>query len=318
VKRAEPWLILSIVGTALAVAASAASQARVSAARTDLGAEMGADARTAQSDARSADGAPSARQGTPPDKKPDAQAVARTLEESFKKQGIHLDLEKHLCWIPVTIDVRDDLLEYLLVNPKGAAHESMFTTNVVPSLLQTALLALGVERGKNALWKARVPAPTAEEMRAGVQLYTVEPPEGDGFYLYAAWRAQGETYFYRVEDLLRDLETGRSMRRHRWVYLGSRWARTRKETSEESFMADLEGNLVNIAFFEQGNTLLTAALPECLKQTIWLTNAWLLPERGTDVVLIFARERLAALPPEIETQLPEVAEAAQTEPRDGR
>ena len=248
--------------------------------------------------------------------KPVPKDVARKLEESFEKKGIHLDIEHRLCAIPVRVDIRDDLLEYLLVNPRGAAHESLFVTDVVPSVLQTALLALGVEHGTNATWKERKPPPTAEELRAGAAPYTVDPPQGDGFYLYAAWREKGESYFYRVEDLLRDLETGRSMRRHRWVHLGSRWVRVHKDAKDETFMADLEGNLVNIALFEQGNTLLTAALPECLKQTIWLTNAWLVPPRGAGVLLVFARDRIATLPPEIEAKLPEVAE--ETEPKDGR
>jgi hypothetical protein len=321
VKPAELWIVLSIAGATLAGGPSSGSwlsfAARVPEPTANPYANPSASP-NAKPDANQ-DAKPVPKQDTKPNAKQDAQAVARKLEESFQKQGIRLDLEHHLCSIPVTVDIRDDLLEYLLVNPKGAAHESMFVTDVVPSVLQTALLALGVEHGKNAAWKARTPPPTVEEMRAGVAAYTVDPPEGDGFFLYAAWREKGETYFYRVEDLLRDLETGRGMRRHRWVYLGSRWI-TRKDTHEETFMADLEGNLVNIALFEQGNTLLTAALPECLKQTVWLTNAWLMPPRGAEVVLIFARERLATLPTEIEKRLPEVAEEseAKAEPKDGR
>jgi hypothetical protein len=137
--------------------------------------------------------------------------------------------------------------------------------------------------------------------------------------MYAAWREKGETYFYRVEDLVRDLETGRSMRRHRWVYLGSRWVKP-KQSKEEIFVADYDGNLVNIALFEEGNTLLTAALPECLKQTIWLTNAWLVPERGAQVAFLFTRDRWSSLPSEIESALPEVVEtaAAKRDANDGR
>lgn len=311
-KLADLWMILWIGSAALAFGAARPNVAHAPDRSAPIpGMPIAADS-------------PVAAQGDKPDAKPDskseAQAIARKLEETFRKQGIHLDLEKQLCWIPATVDIRDDLLEYLLVNPKGAAHESLFTTNVVPSVLQTALLALGVERGKNAAWKARTPPPTPEEMRAGVSLYTVDPPEGDGFFLYAAWRARGETYFYRMEDLLRDLETGRSMRRHRWVYLGSRWVRMPKTPTQETFVADLDGNLINIALFEQGNTLLTAALPECLKQTVWLTNAWLVPERGAEVAFIFARERLTVPPPQLESLLPEVASEAdaKSETKDGR
>ena len=94
------------------------------------------------------------------------------------------------------------------------------------------------------------------------------------------------------------------MRRHRWVFLGSRMVQPRPDgDADEVFAADLEGNLINIAFFEQGNTLLTAALPECVEQTIWHPNCWLLPERGSPVELVFARERLITCPPDVEARL---------------
>lgn len=232
----------------------------------------------------------------------------RKIAEPFEKKGIHLDLDSKLCSIAVTVDIRDDLIEYILVSPRGAAHESLFSTLVPPTDLNAALLLLGVQPGSNARWIAKEPAPTQEEMRAGVAPYDVEPPRGDGLYLYAAWRTSDETFLFRVEDLMRNLDTGRSMRRHRWVYLGSRFLRTRKDSDEEVFAAELDGNLINLAYFEQGYTLLTAALPECLKQTIWLPNAWIVPERGTAVTLIFSRQRMSALPAGLEAGLPLVPE----------
>jgi hypothetical protein len=266
---------------------------------------------------------------------PDGASGAKEVERAFLAHDVHLDLARGLCWIPVTIDVREDLLEYLLVNPKGAAHESLFTTEVVPSRLNLALLALGVEAGHNAKWTSKEPPPTEEEMQNGALPYVVEPPSGDGFYLYAGWREGTETYFYRVDDLLRDLETGRSMRRHAWVFLGSRVVRMRTRNADpkdssskddssrksstkevapkegptkEVFAADVEGNLVNIAFFEEGNTLVTAALPECLKQTIWLANGWLLPQRGAPVALLFSRRPLEAPPEGMAAAFPEVSD----------
>ena len=43
------------------------------------------------------------------------------------------------------------------------------------------------------------------------------------------------------------------------------------------------GNLINVAFFSQGDTLVTAALPECVVQTGWRPNVWLLPDTGSEV-----------------------------------
>lgn len=229
--------------------------------------------------------------------------VAQQLAAAFAAEGILLDVAAGLAAVPAEVLVRGDLLEYLVVNPRGAAHESAFLTSISASRIHAALLALGVEPGQNARWQRRDPPPTLEELRDGVPAYDVTPPSGGGFYLYAAWKLDGETHFHRMEDLILDLSTGATMRRHRWVYLGSRMVRLR--SGEEAFAADLEGNLVNIAFFDAGNTLLTGALPECLDQTIWQSNFWLLPERESPVELVFARERLESCPPSVAARLRE-------------
>ena len=225
------------------------------------------------------------------------QEAEIALQAALAKAGIRLDLERGMCAIPARVLVRDELLEYLLVGPRGSAHESLFATDVMPSLLNTALLALGAERGTNARWVERDPAPTEEQRESGVSPVEVTVPSGDGFYLYALWKEDGEVYFHRVEDLLRNLKVGRTMRRHEWVYLGSRFAEFEKGEPEQ-FVADREQNLINIAFFSEGNTLITAAREDCLEQTIWISNPWMLPERTWPVLFVMSREPAAAAPEE--------------------
>lgn len=246
-----------------------------------------------------------------------AEKLPPEVAAVFAAQKIHLDLEAKLVSIPAEVCIREDLLEYLLVNPHGAVHESLFVTPVGARELNTALLLLGAKPGENATWIKRDPAPTLEEMRAGAKAWDVAPPKGDGFFLYAAWKVEDDTYFFRVEDLICDRSTGASMRRHSWVYLGSRWVKVRGEKGDEQgFAAELEGNLVNLALFEQGNTLATASLPECVQQTIWMPNGWLVPERHSQLELIFSRERLDAVPKSIADRLPVVEPAKPpTEPR---
>lgn len=231
-------------------------------------------------------------------------AVEDAVLAAFREAGLELDLEHGVCAVPVTVQVRDDLLEFLLTGTQGSSHETLLTTEVRPSVLNAALLALGVEPGTNARWIERDPAPTLAERRAGISAFDVEPPAGGGFFLYLAWREGDETHFYRVEDLLRNLVTGRSMRRHRWVYLGSRMLPAREAGGPERFAADLEQNHINLALLSQGTTLVTAALQESQWQAIWLPNAWLLPERGTELHLYFARERLAVPPRRLADKLP--------------
>ena len=218
-----------------------------------------------------------------------------SLEALFLKNGIQLDLDQNFCAIGVHVAVREELLEYLLVASHGATHESLFATESNPAVLNTALLALGVEPGSNAQWGLKEPTPSEAELEKGVSPYTVTPPQGDGFYLYAAWQEGDEAYFFRIEDLIRNLSTGRSMQRHRWVYLGSRMIEWEK-SGEQVFAAEVIGNLVNIAYFEQGDTMLTGSLEACVEQAIWMANAWLLPERGHELKLVFSRERLSEVP----------------------
>jgi len=234
-------------------------------------------------------------------------AAREALRASFEANHIRLDLDAGVCAIPVFVEVRNDLLEYLLVAPNGAMHESMFMTPCDPEVLNAALLALGVSAGSNAAWAPKDPAPSADELAEGVSAYDVTLPAGDGFYLYATWREGDETYFYRIEDLLRDLTRSRSARRHRWIYLGSRMIKRPGQENEE-FAARLEGNLINVSFFTQGNTLVTAALEECVEQTIWLPNAWLLPERESELMFLFSKERLERVPTALEEHVPLVDE----------
>ncbi len=228
---------------------------------------------------------------------------AEPLTAAFEAAGIQVDYDAEYCAIPAEVVVRNELLEYLLVGSHGAAHESLFLTHVDPEMLNTALLTLGAEPGTNALWAPKDPLPSDEEVRAGVSPYDITLPAGDGFYLYTAWQEGDETYFYRVEDLVRDLARRRTMQRHRWVFLGSRMI-ARGAEGNEVFAAKAEGNLINVSFFAQGNTLLTAALESCVEQTLWLPNAWLLPPTGSPLLFILSKERLKDLPEALTSEVP--------------
>ena len=230
------------------------------------------------------------------------------LIASLAQAGVHFDPVAGLASVLTTVEVDNDLLEYLLVAPGGARHEALLATEVRPSLLNVALLGLGAEPGRNATWNPRDPPPSDEELERGISPYDVHVPEGDGFWLYVGWRRGDETYFLRAEDLVRNLATGQTMRRHRWVFLGSRMLPA-QDGAGEVFAADVYQNLINVSWFSDGATLLTGALPECLEQTIWMSNAWILPERGSGVRLVFARERLAAPPAALVALLPDLGPA---------
>lgn len=260
-------------------------------------------------DGQNPDGQSSADQN-PDDQDPGIDPILNAREllvASLAEQGIRMDLNGGWCAFDVDVAVREDLLEYLLVGPGGRTHESLFSTRILPSLLNTAMMTLGGEPGSNASWVPKDPPPTEEELRAGVLPYLVTLPKGTEFYLYAAWEEDEDLYFYRVEDLINNLTTGRSLKRHAWVFLGSKIVPHPSREGEEVFAADLYQDLINIAFFPEGFTLLTTAVAECVEQQSWSANAWLVPPMGSSVRLVVSLERLRGLPDPLLVQLPQVS-----------
>ncbi|MFT5198245.1 MAG: hypothetical protein ACI87O_000901 [Planctomycetota bacterium] len=220
---------------------------------------------------------------------------------------IHLAKDRTWLSLPVNLEVTGDYLEYLLVNPHGSMHESLLSTQVGAERLNAMLLVLGLQPGKNAEWKSVVaadpstPAGGARNQPAR-ETYEVTAPSGDSAYIYLAWMEGEERYFFRLEDLIRDLDRGRTMRRHPLVYLGSFMA---EGHNGPAFAATKEGNLINAALMRNGATLFTTGLVECDKQSNWLANSWLLPQRGSELAFVVSTHILHSAPAELLSRMPQ-------------
>ncbi len=263
--------------------------------------------------------APVAKQEAPSEDPQEDQADPADAQRSDLLFGT----DRQWLSFPVQLEVTRDYLEFLLVNPHGGVHESLFSTNLDAQVINTAVLAMGLEPGQNVQWRALIGDPM-DLQGVGVQgprqpnsipqrdQYEVVVPSGDALYLYAAWREGEETFFFRVEDLIRDLDRGRTLRRHAFVYLGS-FLMPAREDRPPRFAASMEGNLINIAFFKKPSALFTTAVEECDKQSNWLANSWLLPEQGAGMRLIFSKETLVEAPAAVLDVLP-VLPAQESEP----
>ena len=239
---------------------------------------------------------------------------AAALGALFADGGIDFEPDLGRVAIDGAVATRDDLLEFLLVGPGGSAYESLLRTDADPTLLNTALLALGLEAGRNARWVfaddgSAVALEEGERADSDGQWLEgrdgrLEPPDGDGLLIYVGWADGDERFFFRVEDLIGNLDAYEPLPRQRWTYIGSRFVPD-PDSDGELFLAALEQNLVNIAWFPDGNTLLTATAPICERQDIWAGNPWLVPDPGTPVRILFSREPVHALPADLAAALPQ-------------
>jgi hypothetical protein len=139
---------------------------------------------------------------------------------------IALDLNARVAKVPGRINMTKGIIEYLAVmDGRGKLHESVLALDVQPSLLQLALILLGLEPGEI------VPPDPA----------TRTPPTfarwGDPVMLAVEWEHAGKTERVPADQLVFNRETQKPMESNRWRFTGSFFGRDR-------FAADVTGSLV--------------------------------------------------------------------------
>lgn len=227
----------------------------------------------------------------PPDAAAAQQVLAEVLQQ-FQKEGVEFDAKAQTVTIPAVVNRSQDPIEYLLIHRRGKRHEAMFWTRTKPSVLNAALLMLGLEPGKNASYVEKDPPPTLAEIEAGADPIVITPPSGTPLWMTVKWQdADGKLVEHCVEDLLLDLTTQQPVVDATWVYLGGRMAQLYRG-EPEVFVADFEGNLVSVCYLTPDNHLGTMVHKNARDdQNWWITS--LMPEPETEVSFVFHRQEPA-------------------------
>ena len=138
----------------------------------------------------------------------DPKQVLDEVLAQFKKEGIELDSKAQTVTIPATANEPQNEIEYLLIHRRGKKHEAIFVTRSKPSVLNAALLMLGLQPGQNATAVEKQPPPTLEEIEKGADPLIITPPKGMQLWLTVRWKTpEGKQEEYCVEDLVLDLST---------------------------------------------------------------------------------------------------------------
>lgn len=231
---------------------------------------------------------------------PKASAVLAEVQKQLQQEGITYDAATGTIAVKAVVNQPQDPIEYLLIHRKGKRHEAIFVTKCKPSVLNAALLMLGLKQGKNATYVEKNPPPTLEEVQKGADPLVVTPPQGEPFWITVRWRvgedgaagAGGEkekakVVEHCVEDLLFDRTTGEPAVDCTWIYLGGRLAQLYRD-EPEVFVADFEGNIVSVCYLTPDNHLGTMAHPNARDdQNWWMTK--LVPAPETEVEVVFHR-----------------------------
>lgn len=219
---------------------------------------------------------------------PDPQKLLAEMKQQFDKEGIVFDLKARWVSVPAVVNQPQDPVEYLLIHKKGKRHEAVFVTLAKPSVLNAALLLLGLVPGKNATYAEKSPPPTLEEVQQGADPIVVTPPQGEPFFMTVRWKdAEGQPIEHCVEDLLLDLGKQQPIADCSWIYLGGRMAQLYRN-EPEVYIADFEGNLISVCYLSPDNHLATMVHKDARDDRNWWTTK-VLPAPDTAVEFVFHR-----------------------------
>ena len=187
-------------------------------------------------------------------------------------KGIHVDKVKGRVTFPAEINMKEGMLEYLIVADTGKTHESLLSTKIQPYDLQVAMLLLGVTpAGKGDS------APPGEINKA--YLKTAPELAGARVTVYLTWPGHKA----RAEDLIWNLQENRVMTTGPWTYNGS-------EMYDGKFLAQLDGSIG--ALVRDSGALMNNPRPGNDDDQIWQVYTQVTPPVGTAVDVTIELEKI--------------------------
>jgi hypothetical protein len=194
--------------------------------------------------------------------------VVRTLEGGLLEIGtVRLDPERRTVTFPAFVNLREGMIEYVVVHSGGKTHESLLRTDARPRDIHLAMLLVGARgAGTNAL-------PLDPDLSLPGDMVTVE----------VRWTSGRRVRVAAAEELVYDRRLGSALRRGRWTYTGSR-------LREDGFGAQADGSIV--ALITDPDALVNNPRRGREDDDNWLAKATRLPEFNHPVEVV-----LTLLPP---------------------
>lgn len=164
---------------------------------------------------------------------------------------------------PASVNMKEGLIEYLVVGDSGKLHESLLRTEVEPYALQVALLLSGLEGSLTPL-----------SFQGEAKL-----PTGDAIDILVAWQEKGKDHTARIEELV--LQGKESAGPVPWVFTGSL-------VSDGVFVAQAEKSI--IAVFHDPTAMIDHRLPGGANDEIWTVNSQVTPAVGTPMMVTITKK----------------------------
>jgi hypothetical protein len=149
-----------------------------------------------------------------------------------KVTPIKLDLKKRTISFTAKVCQRDVMLEFMICRTGTKEHESILSSDVLPSHIHAGLLAMGLTRGKPARWSTK----------SGVNRF--EPPQGPELDITLEWTDKNaKKHKDTAGDWLKGVGKKKLPGPKTWIFVGS------DMLPDNVYGADINGEIVSVSNF---------------------------------------------------------------------
>ena len=194
----------------------------------------------------------------------------------FEVGAVRLDKNAGTVTFPAKVNMDDGLVEYLMVGPQGATHESVLVSEVAPQEVHMAMLLLGA-KGMAAPKDGKIAGRIDAEFLANAPKLT-----GDKIFLTAKWRdkdgkeqtAPVERWLSRKIFVPKKPTKTVTAEDGPWTYTGSYFY-------EERFIAQIEGAFAAVVTFP--GALINNPRTGSNDDHVWFVKTEAVPPVGTPI-----------------------------------
>jgi hypothetical protein len=213
----------------------------------------------------------------------------------FEVGVVKLDKNTSTVTVPAKVNMVDGLVEYLMVTPQGAVHESVLVSDAQPQDVHMAMLLLGA-KGMAQDKTGKAPERIDAEYLAKAPALT-----GDKLTLNVAWKGKdGTEKTARAEQwIVRRVPVPKKPSRivpapdGPWLYTGSYFF-------ENRFLAQTEGVFASVVAYP--SALINNPREGAKDDHMWFVNKETIPPKDTPVTFTIKLEAAAPAPAAKESQ----------------
>jgi hypothetical protein len=221
--------------------------------------------------------------GEPPPAPSTNEPLKQISRDVFQLGAVRLDKSRKTVQFPAQLNMKDGVIEYLLVNARGKTYESLLRTDTEPYDIHLAMLLIGAKGAPQTAALLNAPSVPFHVNRPAAA--TNSSPAlailGDPVTIELAWQMADGWKQLPAEDCIMNLATKTNASRGPWTYNGSR-------VVNGIFLAQREASIV--ALIDDIDALVNNPRPGNDNDQIWQINSNVLPPLNAPVEVTFKLE----------------------------